>query len=78
MSNTVEPIQFRRELAHRVGCGLDVTLYWHPKTNDLTVCVVDVEHQDYFEIDAAPELALAVFHHPFLYADEPDRFVEAA
>ena len=78
MFEAPEPIQFRRELAHRVGSGLEVTLYWHPKTNALTVCVVDVEHQDYFEIDAAPDCALAVFHHPFLYADEPDRFEQAA
>jgi hypothetical protein len=78
MSKAVEPIQFRRELAHRSGCGLEVTLYWHPKTNAVTVCVVDVEHQDYFEIDVAPEYALAVFHHPFLYVDEPDCFEQAA
>lgn len=78
MPEVVEPIEFRRELAHRAGSGLDVTLYWHPTTNVLTVCVVDVEHQDFFEIEAAPKYALAVFHHPFLYADEPDRLGQAA
>lgn len=70
MSHQVEPIVFRRELAHRVGPGLDVTLYWHPRTSALTVCVVDEEHEDYFEVAASPANALAVFYHPFLYADD--------
>ena len=78
MSDAVHPIPFRRELAHRVARGLDVTLYWHPRTNALTVCVVDEEHQAYFEIDASPSNALAIYHHPFLYTDEPRRFASAA
>jgi hypothetical protein len=78
MTDSVKPIQFRRELAHRTACGLDVTLYWHPRTDALTVCVVDEQHEDYFEIAAAPSNALSVFYHPFLYADEVHLPAQAA
>lgn len=78
MSDAIDRMQFRRELAHRAGQGLDVTLYWHPPTNALTVCVVDERHQDYFEIDTSPSHALAAFYHPFLFTDEPQRFASAA
>jgi hypothetical protein len=78
MSDAVHHDRFRRELAHRVESGLDVTLYWHPSTGALTVCVVDDERQDYFELDADPSNALAVYYHPFVYADAPHLFVSAA
>ncbi len=78
MLDAVDRIQFRRELAHRAELGLDVTLYWHPRTNTLTVCVADEENQDYFELAPAPSEALAVFYHPFLYTDEPQGFSSAA
>jgi hypothetical protein len=70
MTDSIKPIQFRRELAHRTASGLDVTLYWHPRTDELTVRVVDEHHEDYFEITATPSNALSVFYHPFLYAND--------
>jgi len=30
-----------QELAHRESDGLEVTLFWHPITDALTVCVCD-------------------------------------
>ena len=30
-----------RELAHRANDGLEVTLFWHPATDELTACVCD-------------------------------------
>jgi hypothetical protein len=57
-----------RELAHRASDGVEVVLFWHEVTSDLTVSVSDVRSGAYFEVGAAPEDALDVFHHPFAYA----------
>jgi hypothetical protein len=59
----------RRELAHRSGAGVDVTLYWHPTFDELIVCVYDKRHGAHFEIRPAPNLALDVYYHPYAYAD---------
>ena len=67
------PNAFRRELAHRSGDGLDVTLLWCPANgpNDesTVVCVCDTRDGAYFEIAMAPYLALDVYYHPFAYRD---------
>ena len=66
------PHTFRRELAHRSGDGLDVTLLWYPANgqNDATVvCVCDTRNGAYFEIATEPYLALDVYYHPFAYGD---------
>lgn len=64
---------FRRELAHRSGDGLDVTLLWCPASGQddesVVVCVCDSRDGAYFEIAAEPHLALAVYNHPFAYRD---------
>jgi hypothetical protein len=57
-----------RELAHRSNDGLDVTLFWHPETDELTVCVCDQHRGAYFEIEPEASLALDVFYHPYSYA----------
>jgi len=63
----------RKELAHRSGAGLDVTLLWCPANgpNDETivVCVCDGRDGAYFEITAEPYLARDVYYHPFAYRD---------
>jgi hypothetical protein len=62
-----------RELAHRSGDGLEVTLLWcpaHGETGDSTlVCVCDTRDGAYFEIETEPYLALEVYNHPFAYRD---------
>jgi hypothetical protein len=67
------PNAFRRELAHRSGDGLDVTLLWCPANgpNDesTVVCVCDIRDGAYFEIATEPYLALDVYYHPFAYRD---------
>jgi hypothetical protein len=67
------PSVFRRELAHRSGDGLDVTLLWYPSDgqNDdaIVVCVCDGRDGAYFEIPTEPYLALDVYYHPFAYRD---------
>ena len=57
-----------RELAHRATDGLEVTLFWHPVTDGLTVCVCDQRCGSYFEIRPEPHQALDVFYHPYGYA----------
>jgi hypothetical protein len=58
----------RRELAHRSGAGVDVTLYWHPTLDELTVRVCDEGQGAQFEIHPQPYLALDVYYHPYAYA----------
>ena len=59
-----------RELAYRVNDGLEVTLFWHPTTDELTVCVCDQRRGVYFEIHPEARLALDVFYHPYSYVGE--------
>jgi len=62
-----------RELAHRSGDGLDVTLLWCPANGEnddsIVVCVCDGRDGAYFEIATEPYLALDVYYHPFAYRD---------
>jgi hypothetical protein len=60
----------RRELAHREGAGIAVSLLWSPDGKTITVEVVDLRTEEYFALDVAPELALDAFHHPFAYLAE--------
>ena len=62
-----------RELAHRSGDGLEVTLLWRPANgqspDSIVVCVCDARNEAYFEITPEPYLALDVYYHPFAYRD---------
>jgi hypothetical protein len=68
-----------RELAYRSNDGVEVVLFWHENTDELTVTVSDQRSGGYFELAAAPHEALDVFNHPYAhaafrglpYADEP-------
>jgi hypothetical protein len=62
-------ISERRELARRSSAGVDVTLYWHPRLDELMVCVCDERHGAHFEIRPQRHLALDVYYHPYAYAD---------
>jgi hypothetical protein len=57
-----------RELEHRTNDGLEVLLFWHQVSNELTVRVLDQRTGDHFELEAEPDNALDVFHHPYAYA----------
>lgn len=59
----------RRELARRSSAGVDVTLYWHPALEELTVRVSDHRQGAYFEIRPQRHLALDAYNHPYAYAD---------
>jgi hypothetical protein len=68
MADTEEKQQRARELAHRVTDGLEVLLFWHEATNELTVSVSDERTGAYFELAAEPDEALGVFYHPYAHA----------
>ena len=57
-----------RELAHREGDGLEVTLLWDERCDRLAVSVFDWKTGDCFALEAACDKALDVFYHPFSYA----------
>jgi hypothetical protein len=57
----------RRELAHRFGAGLDVTLYWNAGAELVTVEVLDLAAGENFELAVPRSQALDAFHHPFAY-----------
>jgi len=57
-----------RELDHRTGDGIDVTLLWYPETSRVSVAVVDVRSGEAFELTVPPADALEAFRHPYAYA----------
>jgi hypothetical protein len=68
MNSTAPKIRSMRELAHRSNDGIDVTLFWHPETDELIVCVCDQRRGAYFEIEPEANDALDAFYHPYSYA----------
>jgi len=62
------PIRTRRELAHREADGIEVTLFWHERSDALTVEVFDHGQDTFFELAVAAGDALEAFHHPYVYA----------
>jgi hypothetical protein len=68
MANTNTTQQPYRELAHRENDGVEVVLFWHRPTDELTVTVSDERKGASFELPAEPHQALDVFNHPYAYA----------
>jgi hypothetical protein len=57
----------RRELAGRVSGGLEITLYWNPADDGISVEVYEASIDETITILVAPDRALEAFHHPFAY-----------
>jgi hypothetical protein len=57
-----------RELDHRTGDGIDVTLCWDAVTNRLFVAVQDERDGDSFDVEVEAAEARDAFHHPYAYA----------
>jgi hypothetical protein len=57
-----------RELAHRAHDGLEVTLLWNPRSNEVSIDVVDARHNNSFLLAVEPSSALDAFNHPYVYA----------
>jgi hypothetical protein len=58
----------RRELAHRISNGIEVTLLWGPASSEVVVEVIDHGSGQLFEIAVPSDRALDAFHHPYAYA----------
>jgi hypothetical protein len=65
-------IDTARELAHRTGDGLDVTLVWYPDSDTVAVRVTDTRTGEAHEAAAPRESALDAFEHPFAYLPDTD------
>ena len=60
----------RVDLLHRSSGGVDVTLFWQPEVDALTLRVVDHNAERAIELDVPRDRATYAFHHPFPYALE--------
>jgi hypothetical protein len=67
MTVKVRSLTPRRELASRTSTDLEVTLWWDPRIDAVTVSVWDWRRDCHFELAAARDRALDVFNHPFAY-----------
>ena len=56
------------ELAQRETDGITVTLLWNRENDRLTVTVRDLHTGAALDLDAEPQHAMDVFHHPYAYA----------
>ena len=68
MSADVINLDEYRELAHRSSDGINVTLFWSFKSDDVTVEVVDQGTDNVFYLPVARNHALDAFNHPYAYA----------
>ena len=58
----------RRELAHRTGNGIEVTLLWTKSTNTVTIAVVDTHSSEELEFEVDGSRAFDAFNHPYAHA----------
>jgi hypothetical protein len=65
--NLAEPTE-RRELAHRVADGIEVTLFWSKPTNATSVEVLDTRSGNRLAFGVRNHAALDAFRHPYAYA----------
>jgi len=56
-----------RELAHRSGTGIEVSLLWTRSDNSLRLQLAEVDTGVVFELSIAREDALDAFYHPYAY-----------
>jgi hypothetical protein len=57
----------RRELAHRVGSGLEVTLYWNAADNSTSIEVRHVASETTMRFAVPGDQALDAFYHPLAH-----------
>jgi len=60
----------RVDLMHRSSDGVDVTLFWHPEADALTLRIVDRNAEHAIELDVPRDRATYAFNHPFSYVLE--------
>jgi hypothetical protein len=57
-----------KELAYRRQDGLEVTLLWDARSDDVSIEVADEHDERTFVLRVDPKAALDAFYHPFAYA----------
>jgi len=67
-----------RELAQREQDGLEITLFWDARSNEVSVEVIDQRDESSFLLPVARHCALNAFHHPYAYALATDTASEIA
>jgi len=67
MADAPTPLPGRRELAHRAGDGIEVSLIWSEPDDRLTVTVSDSRSGRQFVVEADRSNALDVFYHPYAH-----------
>jgi hypothetical protein len=68
MTPPITPTSPARELCHRIGHGIEVTLAWIPGSERLQVAVHDKKRGHTLHIPVDPPRAMHVFHHPYAHA----------
>ena len=58
----------RRELAHRIRDGVEVTLFWLKAANAVRLEILDLRTGEMLAADVEPHAALEAFNHPYPYA----------
>ena len=58
----------RIDLANRRNDGIDVTLWWSPSADEVSVEVLHLASDSAFELEVDRSRALDAFYHPFAYA----------
>jgi hypothetical protein len=56
-----------RELAHRVGSGLEVTLYWNAADNSTSIELCHLASDTRLRFAVPPDEALDAFYHPLAH-----------
>ena len=59
-----------RELAQRRSGDVDVLLLWHPESDRIELCVLDLATAVSVHVDVAPDKALDAFDHPYAYVSQ--------
>jgi len=58
----------RIDLANRRSDGIDVTLWWSPDDDSVSIEVLHQPSDSTFELAVDPSRALDAYYHPFAYA----------
>lgn len=57
----------RRELAHRIGGGVEVTLYWDAADNSTSIELRHLSSDTRLRFAVPADRALDAFYHPFAH-----------
>lgn len=62
-------INRRRELAHRIGSGLEVTLYWNAADNSTSIELRHLASETTLRFAVPADKALDAFYHPLAHVE---------